>query len=67
MTVNKILYKKTKYKYVQAQFRNGKWVFVITFPGVTHKHYTILKKAAIAVDVLLIKKGKKPINILSKK
>jgi len=47
--------------------KNGKNYFKLNMKGVSAKRYTDEREAAIAIDKILISKGKEPVNILVKK
>lgn len=57
----------SKYKYVCRRTQNGKEFFTITMDGYSIKHYLTEKEAGIAIDKILISKGKEPINVLIRK
>jgi len=60
--------KTSIYKYVTATVhRSGKVYWRVRMIGVSNHSFPTERKAAIAADILLIKKGKEPINILVKK
>lgn len=56
----------SKYKYVCRRTQDGKEFFTITMKGYSRKHYETEKLAAIAIDKILISKGKEPVNVLVK-
>ena len=63
-----IKYKPSKYKYVCIFIKgNGDILYSINLPKCTMKFYPTEREAAIAVDKILISRGKKPLNILVKK
>ncbi len=56
---------KSKYTCVQGMRRiNGKIDWVVNMKGITKSPFKTEREAAIAVDKILIKKGKEPVNIL---
>ena len=60
------LIKSEKYEFVariRTQLANN-FYWVVNMPGVSKAHFKTEREAAIAVDKLLIKKGKAPVNIL---
>lgn len=57
----------SKYKYVRFLDVNDFKYWAIFYPGVTHKCYQTEREAAIAIDKILISKGKEPVNILKRK
>jgi len=60
--------KKTIYKYVYQYYNSEGLVFIVNMPFYKYSAtFTDLRKAAIAVDTFLLKKGKKAVNILVKK
>ena len=64
---HQILYKKSKYKYVAGFcYEDNTWLWQIRLPNITKKCYKTEIEAAKAVDMYLISKGKKPLNILKK-
>lgn len=60
-------YGKSKYKYVFNQKIDGHEYWRINLPGVSKKGYLTELEAAKAVDIILIKQGKEPVNILKRK
>ena len=60
----KIIYKWSQYKYVQNLIQDGKDYWTISLPGVSKISFPSERDAAIAVDKILIKNGKQPVNIL---
>jgi len=60
--------KTSIYKYVTATVhpRSGKVYWRVRMIGVSNQSFPTERKAAIAADILLIKKGKEPVNILVK-
>ena len=61
--------KASKYKYVLtiAPINGvGPLTYRLNFAGLTKKTYLIEREAALAVDMHLISKNKKPVNILKK-
>lgn len=60
-------YYPSKYKYVQNLKQDGKDVWCINMTGISKAKFDTERQAAIAVDKLLIKKGKEPVNILVRK
>lgn len=62
--VNK--YSKSKYKYVSHEHVNGFEYWRIGLPNYTKKRYKTELEAAKAVDMILIKEGKEPVNVLKR-
>jgi hypothetical protein len=62
--VNK--YSTSKYKYVANENVNGFEYWSITLKDVTRKRYNTELEAAKAVDLILIRQGKEPVNILKR-
>jgi len=60
-------YYPSKYKYVQNLKKDGKDVWCINMKGISKAKFDTERQAAIAVDKLLIGKGKEPVNILVRK
>lgn len=58
---------KSQYKYVTEQLINGNKYWYIRVPNHTKKRYKTEAEAARAVDIILIKMGKSPVNILKKR
>jgi len=59
--------KTSKYKYVSGTTsKYGKTYWRVRMIGVSNQSFPTERKAAIAADILLIKKGKEPVNILVK-
>ena len=59
-----IKYYGSKYKYVKYIECNSHSYWALNYPRVTKKSYPTERDAAIAIDKILISKGKKPVNIL---
>ena len=69
-----IIIQKSKYKYVsfvKVPIEGGmeqKWIGKISKKGILWtKFFATEKEAAIGVDMMLIKRGKEPVNILTRK
>jgi hypothetical protein len=60
-------YYPSKYKYVQNLKVDGKDVWCINMLGISKAKFDTERNAAIAVDKLLISKGREPVNILVRK
>ncbi len=60
-------YYPSKYKYVQNLKKDGNDVWCINMEGVSKAKFDTERQAAIAIDKLLISKGKEPVNILVRK
>lgn len=58
---------KSKYKHVQIMDMNDKFYYVVNMQGVGRNSFDSEREAAIAVDKILISKGKEPVNILKRK
>lgn len=57
-------YEPSKYRYVVKELVNGREQWRMQIRGHSAKRYKSERQAAIAADVILIKKGKPPVNIL---
>ena len=58
-------YLSSKYKHVQGYTsKSGKVYWVVAMKGVSKAHLKTEREAAIAVDKILINRGKLPVNIL---
>lgn len=53
----------SKYKYVCKELHNGKQMWSTTYRGAPRERHREEKDAAKAVDLMLIKQGKDPVNI----
>ena len=62
--VNK--YSPSKYKHVGHELVNGFEYWFITLAGYQRKRYKTEIEAAKAIDMLLIKQGKEPVNVLKR-
>jgi hypothetical protein len=58
---------KSQYRYVNCISKDGKEHWHVQMNGVGRDKFPTERDAAIAVDKLLISKGKEPINILKRK
>lgn len=68
MKTRSLKYVSSKYRYVSGRLKNStdmEWFVNIT--GISRSSFLNEKDAAIAVDKILISKGKQPVNILKKK
>lgn len=59
-------YGKSKYKYVCNEKVDGYEYWSITLPKVQRKRYSTELEAAKAVDLILIRQGKEPVNVLKR-
>ena len=66
MPSRKIKHVKSKYKHVRGIERQGNIHWCVTMKGISSERFKTEYEAAKAVDVLLIKKGKEPINVLKR-
>ena len=55
---------KSKYRYVGIVDVSGRIYYRVAMTGVSKDSFATEREAAIAADKLLIKRGKKPVNIL---
>lgn len=56
--------RKSQYKYVTSVIMEGRQRWFIHVSGATKKQYDDERVAALAVDKILIQRGKPPVNIL---
>jgi len=66
MTCISSKYIKSNYLNVAGILKDGKKNWHITINGYSRELFKTEKEAAIAVDKILIKKGKEPVNILKR-
>tara|TARA_B100000780_G_scaffold237173_1_gene178173 strand:- start:5663 stop:5875 length:213 start_codon:yes stop_codon:yes gene_type:complete len=64
--LNKMNYVKSMYKHVASVRNNNIQSWYININGVSKSKFDTERKAAIAVDKLLIGRGKEPVNILTR-
>ena len=57
---------KSKYKYVRGIEVSGNTYWVVIMKGISGEGFKTEYEAAKAVDVLLIKQGKEPVNVLKR-
>jgi len=67
MSYKSIEYIKSKYKYINIKRVGVKTYYFVNLPRVTKDSFTTEREAAIAVDIILINRGKEPVNILKRK
>jgi hypothetical protein len=60
-------YSSSQYKYIKKCEWNDKVYWQLNYPNVSMKGYDTEREAAIAIDKILISKGKEPVNILVRK
>jgi len=64
--MNKMNYAKSMYKHVASVRTNNIQRWYINIHGVSRSKFDTEREAAIAVDKLLIGRGKEPVNILTR-
>ena len=64
---SKATYTISIYKYVICEHKGGQIWWKINYPNHSQNRYKTEVEAAKAVDVILIKLGKEPLNILKRK
>lgn len=62
-----VKYEKSKYKYVIKELKNDKIRWKMSIVGYSQKRYKTEREAGLAVDKIMIGKGKEPVNILVRK
>ena len=64
--MNKMNYAPSEYKHVASIMTSSVRHWYINMKGVSRSKFDTERKAAIAVDKLLIGRGKEPVNVLTR-
>lgn len=67
MTMISRKYYPSEYKYVANMKQNGKDGWCVNMAGISKSTFNTERQAAIAVDKIMIRNGKDPVNILVRK